>query len=424
MRRFISAVVLLVSLALIGPALASANDITVSNNPANCPNAGYTTIQAAVTAASPGDHITVCPGTYIEQVTIPAADNGLRLESQKPLLAVIQAPAVMTTPKAIVRDAGAQNVAIRQFTIQGPGGGGCDSLEYGVRVDSGGSAAIEKNHITHIRDTPLSGCQNGIAVDLGRAADATVGSGQVKQNQIDDFQKGGVLVSGVGSTGDINNNTVQGVGPTAAIAANGIQVSGGATADVTFNDVSGNVYSPATVVSTGILLFTPGETRVQSNTVHGNDVNIFAFQSSSMVDIRSNDLFGGTFDGIDVVNSSGVTVANNTSHNNASDGIYLNNTGIGDRVQNNQVNSNGEDGINLDAAGSNTVNNNKATGNGRYGVHAGAGSTGNTIQNTNATANTTFDCKDETSGTGTSGTGNSWLNDKGNTSSPLFICKP
>jgi parallel beta-helix repeat protein len=423
MRRFISAVVLLASLALVGPALASANNIRVGNDPATCPNADFTSIQAAVTAAGPGDHITVCPGTYIEQVTIPAGDDHLRLESQKPLQAVIQAPPAMTTPKAIVRVAGAQDVSIRQFTIQGPGGGGCDSLEFGVRVDSGGSAMIEKNHITHIRDEPLSGCQNGIAVDLGRAADATSGSGQVKQNQIDDFQKGGILVSGAGSNGEIENNTVQGVGPTTLIAANGIQVSGGATADVKGNDVSGNVYSPATVVSTGILLFTPGDTNVQNNTVHGNDVNVYVFASSSNVDVRNNDLSGGTFDGIDVVSSSGATVANNAAHDNASDGIYLNDTGAGNRVQNNQLTSNGEDGINLDAAGNNTVNNNKTTGNARNGVHAGSGSTGNTIQNNNASANTAFDCKDDTVGSGTAGTANSWLNDKGQTSSPADICK-
>ncbi|MGZ4812536.1 MAG: hypothetical protein ACXVZI_07175, partial [Terriglobales bacterium] len=111
--------------------------------------------------------------------------DNLTLQSKKPLAAVIQAPAVMASPKAIVR-VQAQNAEILQFTIQGPGGGGCDSLEYGVRVDNGGSATIEHKHITHIRDNPFSGCQNGVAVQVGRAADATTGSATIKNNQIDD----------------------------------------------------------------------------------------------------------------------------------------------------------------------------------------------------------------------------------------------
>ena len=58
----------------------------------------------------------------------------------------------MTDPKAIVRVNGAQDVTIRHFTITGPGGGGCDSIRYGVRVDGDGSALITDNHITEIRD--------------------------------------------------------------------------------------------------------------------------------------------------------------------------------------------------------------------------------------------------------------------------------
>lgn len=36
----------------------------------SCEDPGYSTISAAVVAASPGDTINVCPGTYTENVTI------------------------------------------------------------------------------------------------------------------------------------------------------------------------------------------------------------------------------------------------------------------------------------------------------------------------------------------------------------------
>ncbi len=42
-------------------------------NPQGCVNAAYTTIGAAVAAASPGNTIVVCPGVYAEQVVVPAA---------------------------------------------------------------------------------------------------------------------------------------------------------------------------------------------------------------------------------------------------------------------------------------------------------------------------------------------------------------
>ncbi len=420
MKRFVLILSIVGTAALATMATpAFAKDLTVGT----CDGGGFATIQAAVTAAGAGDHIKVCPGTYVEQVTIPAGKDHLSLESQKPLQAIIQAPAAMASPKAIVRVTGATDVSIKQFTIQGPGGGGCDSLEYGVRVDGGGSAKIEKNHITHIRDEPFSGCQNGNAVQIGRAAESTTGSASVKENVIDDYQKTGVVVSYAGSSGTVEHNTIAGVGPTAAIAQNGIQVSGGADASVKENDVSGNAYTPQTVVSTGILLFTPGVVTIENNKVHANDVNVYDFGSSTAVSIKNNEAYGGTFDGLDVVGSSGATLENNKAHDNAFDGIYLNDTGSGNTLKNNELTGNGEDGINLDSANDNALENNKTKGNTRDGVHADSSSTGNTIKNNDAKTNTQFDCHDLSAGAGTAGTANFWLNDKGDTSSPLGLCK-
>src|SRR5207248_8342942 len=96
--------------------------------------------------------------------------------------AIIQAPAVMTSPKAIVDVSASQNVTIDKFTIQGPGGGPCDSLEYGVRVDHGGSATITTNHITHIRDNPFSACQNGVGILVGPQFQSQAGSAIISKN--------------------------------------------------------------------------------------------------------------------------------------------------------------------------------------------------------------------------------------------------
>ena len=42
--------------------------LVVDDDKVQCPDAGFTSIQAAVNAANSGDRINVCPGTYREQV--------------------------------------------------------------------------------------------------------------------------------------------------------------------------------------------------------------------------------------------------------------------------------------------------------------------------------------------------------------------
>ena len=392
------------ALADVGPASytltdppASGGTIIVGNNPVTCPDAQYLTIQAAVTAANPGAHIRVCPGTYVEQVLIPAGKDNLVLQSQQPLQAVIQAPVVMSSPEAIVR-INAQNVDIRQFTIQGPGGGPCDSLEEGVFVDQGGSAVIEHNHITHIRDNPFGGCQNGLAVLIGRSSMVTTGSATVSHNTIDDFQKGGVVVDNSGSNGNIEKNIVRGVGPTALIAANGIQIGRSANAVVKNNEVSGNVYTPGSVTSTGILLFQAGTTDIENNKVHDNDTGIYAYLSDGTITLEKNAAVRSTYDGITVDSSPGTQVQHNKTQQN-------------------------DQGIGVYATMNATLDNNQAKDNGSNGFFAGFDASNNTFQDNKASGSGAFDCRDDSGGAGTAGTANFWLDDKGQTSQPTGICQ-
>ena len=316
----------------LGP-LSSNSDgmLIVDNDGLDCPNWEYLTIQSAVDAAMPGDKIKVCRGVYIEQVTIPAGKDGVTLFSVPDLQAVIKAPPVLTDPKAIVRVNGAQDVTIRHFTITGPGGGPCDSIRYGVRVDGGGSALITDNHITEIRDMPFSGCQNGHAVNIGRVADAGIGSGTVVHNLIDKYQKTGVLVSNGGSTAEVAYNEVIGVGPTAVIAQNGIQASAGVVADIHHNKVSQNVYAPPGTVATGILLSSqPGPTRAHHNDVFLNEDGIGLFTTpNGGVEISHNNSRNNLMDGIIVFDQSAMNlIAYNKAFENGRFDCADNSTGM------------------------------------------------------------------------------------------------
>jgi hypothetical protein len=282
-------------LLTVGPQLTLTSStggdmLIVDDNGLDCPNFDYPSISLAVAAADSGDKIKVCRGTYMEQVTIPAGKDGLTLFSEPAFQAVIKPPlSPMTEPKAIVRVSGAQNATIRHFTISGPGLGPCDSLRYGVRVDNDGSALITDNHITEIHDMPFSGCQNGIAVDVGRLSvdGPTSGTGTVVHNLIDRYQKGGVLVSNAGSSAEVAYNEIVGVGVTPVIAQNGVQVSADARGDVHHNKISQNNYAGG-VESTAILLYLNPIVRAHHNDVFLNDSGVTTWFATATAEMSYN----------------------------------------------------------------------------------------------------------------------------------------
>lgn len=385
----------------------------------SCEHPGFNNIQDAVTAAPANSRINVCPGTYVEQVTIPAGKDGLHLRSVGHWQAVIKAPPVMLDPKAIVRVSGAQDVTLLAFTITGPGGGPCDSIRYGVRVDMAGSANILGNHITQITDTPFSGCQNGLAVQVGRQFEGQTGSARIIGNVIDNYQKNGPTIDNVGSFAEIAHNRILGIGPTPTIAQNGIQVSRGATANVQHNFVAQNLFSPQSVASTGILLFASGVVVTAHNTVSANDVGAFLIFAAAGSTTTNNRVRASTFDGVALVTSDH-EVANNKSDANGGPGIGLYDSDD-NRVHNNQVEGNVESGILLDNASFNTVSNNHVWDNGTGpldttdGIRVELGSTNNSIADNHLRDNVTHDCHDNS-------VGNTWSNNHGETSEPAGLC--
>jgi len=338
------------------------NQLTVDDDHAQCPEAQFTSIQAAVAVAGPGDRVKVCPGTYNEQVRIRPDQDGLTIWSQVPWQAVIKAPPVMTLPNSIVLDDGAHDVALRMFTITGPftapGCVGPLERHTGVRVSNGGSMLIYGNHITNIRDINpgFFGCQDGIGVLVGRSLESQVGTAWLRNNLIDRYEKGGVVVDGAGSYAQIDHNVITGEGLSNITAQNGVQVGRGAGADVEHNRISGNQFARVGSMDTaaGVLLF----------------------ETSAAVEVGHNDV-GSNGVGIDIdENAVGLTVDHNDVHDNINDGI----------------------GAFQDS------------------MH-------NWITENRAYNNAPVDCYDETAGDGTGGTANYWVHDQGNTENRPYLCK-
>jgi parallel beta-helix repeat protein len=351
-----------------GPALAK--ELRVSNN-GSCPNAQFPTIQAAVDAAGPNDTVKVCPGTYPEQVRIQGhAKDGLKLESLKPLQASIQFPPATTAPNSIVNVTGANDVTIRDFTITGPWtDSGCavaTQRHYGVRVDGNGSATIRDNHITKIQDAnpALRGCQDGVAILVGRQFEGEVGHADIQHNVIDNYEKNGPTIDNAGSTATVEDNTIDGGPQDPVTAKNGIQVGRGASAKVHNNDVFGNSFA-------GVPVAPVGDTDTSSDST-----GILVFEETGGVEISNNEAYNNDL-GIDVGTASQLLIRNNFTHNNVFDGLRA------------------EMDTQQNLFAENHSSNN--------GVH---------------------DCHDDSHGTGTAGTGNTWKNDFGVTQTPPGICRP
>jgi parallel beta-helix repeat protein len=333
---------------------ATAKQFEVDDDREQCRKADFTSIQAAVTAAgarSGKDQIQVCPGLYQEQVRIEGpAQDGLRLRAKKKTKlsrdvaadpsreAIIRFPgtAIPTNPKALVLVRNAEKVRVVGFRITGPYVfSGCalpQDRTYGVRVDGNGSLRLERNRITEIRnaDPALRGCQNGIAVQVGRQAEGQVGRARIKHNLIDLYEKNGPTVDNAGSFAWISHNDIFGEGPTPIVAQNGIQVGRGAGAKVDHNVVADNDYLPPTNEASGLILFDYDKLEVGHNLVVRNDTGIY-------------------------LDGQGAKVDHNTVRDGDADGIYAESTSAENRIEHNRMSDNAEHDCHDQSVGSRTA---------------------------------------------------------------------
>src|SRR3954454_8127118 len=91
--------------AALAPSSAFASTWTVDDNKADCPNARFNSIQAAVDQAAPWDTVVVCPGLYLEQSTPSSGNNSPSQAGSRNGLTI--------TKPLTIKGAGASKVTIR-----------------------------------------------------------------------------------------------------------------------------------------------------------------------------------------------------------------------------------------------------------------------------------------------------------------------
>jgi nitrous oxidase accessory protein NosD len=322
---------------------ASAN-ILVDDDKVQCPTAQFSKIQDAVNAATSGDVIRVCAGTYPEQVTISTpltlrADNG-----------VIVIPSGMTQNSTgasggdsiagvfVVR--GVQGVDISGFIVDGSNNGltGCSPSLIGIDYENS-SGHIRHNAVRHMSLGPAdAGCQSGDGIDVdtgsGFASDVTI-----SDNSIWDYQKNGITGNDQGTQLSVDGNVVSGIGPTPNIAQNGVQIGFGAAGNITNNTVSDNVYSVCSSAAscptnaTGILVFQSNGVAVRNNSLATNQIGVFIGGNNSVV--ASNTVSNSVaLIGVALVGNDDSAVRNTLTHADQA-AVYI--QGNGNRVTGNDI---------------------------------------------------------------------------------------
>ncbi len=369
LRLSLAAIIVASGLTVVAP-LSSASAAGLDVCASGC---GYTTIQAAITAASSGDTISVAAGTYTEQLVI---DKNLTLIGAGASTTIIQAPGSLVLDVynryTIVLFYGSVTTEFSGFTVAGPGA----NLNFGIAVRGGATANIYDNVIKDIRDSSSLGAQRVKALIVDGSSTATI-----TNNTIIGYQKEAINVWASSAT--ITGNTITGDGPITTIAQNGIVITTGSTATVTNNTVTGNAYDGPTWTAVGILAMSAGSgVIIQGNTVTGNSANIYAWNSNG-IQIKDNQVSDsspvdqtlvagitvGVGLGIGTPPLTGVTISGNTVQNNLSGGVSRGD-GIdlygldGATVSGNTINGAYNDGIWIGASGNIAFTNNHFSGNG------------------------------------------------------------
>jgi hypothetical protein len=188
-RQAFTIAVLVGLIGLVTPTAAMAAVLVVDDDGVQCPGAPYTTIQDAVNAASPGDTIDVCAGTYPEaaggpltinkSLTVLGAQDGVDARGPRgaeSIIADIQGTSVAAS-SVVIDGFTVQNSSLAAFTGYGiwmnPGVSGTQILNNviqnniaGVGLANGGSAqAVIRHNLFRSNTLPGGATGSGIYTD-------------------------------------------------------------------------------------------------------------------------------------------------------------------------------------------------------------------------------------------------------------------
>ena len=405
----------------------------------SCHAPSFSTIQAAITAASAGATIYVCAGTYNESLSINKPLILLGAEYQSDARTRSGAETVIDGTGGITYASGATSGTIEGFTLNGYTGGTGEV----VASDVGSGWTFTKD-IVDVSNGGFYLNTNGIAnpAPSSIANDKFVQATPSWANS-GDFGQAVLVWANTGNNITIANNSFVNLsGPGAGINTTGTGSCGASPGTANFSDnltIRSNsfvdngapftdpTYGPGFIDENFLALFCSTDAHISANSVTITDLN----DANASTPIY---LGGGDWN---------TSVTDNTLKGNgasSASGIQLNSNfyapGTGVSMSSNKI-SGFYYGIHI--TGSNygggfaapsgfLVEDNTVTGSLQNGIELNPGTdnasapSGGTLSDNSSTGSGTYDCFDASSGSGTAGTANTWLNDIGTTSSPRGLC--
>jgi parallel beta-helix repeat protein len=375
---------------------SSPSMLIVDDDKVQCPNALFTSINAAVLAALPGDTIVVCPGLYKESVPI-LLKAGLTLQAQK--------RAQCNTADDPTKE------AILQYNNTLNGGNPSEGFD------------IESANVTidgfKVEPDPTLVLHDGLAIFASRFFSGyDIRHNVVKNNTFGIYvNSDGTALTYVRGNCSLNNNLA------GAASGNGVYSDQGlSNAQITNNFFTGD-QNGAIIIDT--FLTAPHDiTIIHNESVNDGAIGTFASSGPAAYNLTVdyNKVIGSVGSGIVTTNVTQSEYAYNIVENGTFNGVSLHVTDHS-LVKKNKAIGFQLSGISIaDSSNSNTVTNNRAVKNKQAGLRATTLSSGNTIQGNHMKGNTP-DCFDDTTGAATAGTANFWINDFGFTENRPGLCK-
>jgi len=386
--------------------------LIVDDDGMQCPQAQFTRINDAISAAAPGAIIRVCPGTYRESVHVNKPGLVLQAARQQWQATECQSPSTPDpTQEAIVvyHEAfpefpnilmgffiDANDVTIEGFTVQP------DLMSVGTQQLGIGIFANNSSSGYDIRHNVVQNNSFGIDVNNQAGGNTThVRENCLRNNNLNLSQGGFGVFSNVGlNNALIENNYCTGQRGWCILLTGGPNVNVQVNHNESVNDSTIGLFVTSNFTLNYNKVINPANTALMLGTA---DIN---------GQVSFNNLYGGS--------SSANGISINASLGLANPGLGVANTLY---VKSNKVTAFNWDGIHLDdGTFSNRLVTNRAENNVMAGIRATGQSSNNTIQDNHMRGDHP-DCYDDTHGMGTSGTANFWIRDIGFTEFPEGICK-